>query len=158
MTADEALQAHTPKRTSALSEAKEWLKNTLDGGPLPAKEVLADADAVGIKDRTLRRAREALGVVVKKDPGAKGISRWRLPTKDDRPIVVAGKDVQDGQLVQDFGRGNLDKLRPEPEAGQAEPELVQETIHKNLDKLAKLDNLEEKHSSTNDDGLTTEEI
>jgi hypothetical protein len=28
MTADEALQAHTPKRTSALSEAKEWLKNT----------------------------------------------------------------------------------------------------------------------------------
>jgi hypothetical protein len=144
MTADEALEAHTPKRTSALAEAEGWLKDALAGGPLPAKEVFAAAAAVGIKERTLRRAREALGVVVKKDPSAKGIWNWRLPTKSDRLIVVAGKDVQDGQGVQDFHGGNLDKLWSEPEAGQAEPEDVQETLHENLDTLAKLANLEEK--------------
>ncbi len=52
---------------SALGEAKSLLLETLAEGPKPAKEVQDEAKATGISQATLRRAREALKVVSKKE-------------------------------------------------------------------------------------------
>jgi putative DNA primase/helicase len=47
----------------ALDEAKEWLRDTLSGGPRPAKDMKGAAESDGIKSRTLDRAKKSLGVI-----------------------------------------------------------------------------------------------
>jgi hypothetical protein len=138
MTADEAMLSGTPQRTSALTEAMDWLKDALAGGPLPAKEVSAAAAAVGISAKTLRRAREALSVVMRKDHTPKGGWIWRLPDKGDRLIILGGKDIedaQDAQDAQDFVRGDLGTLGGSPEDAQS-------SLHENMGKLGKLGKFE----------------
>ena len=67
-------------RVSALEEAKKWLFDVLAlEGPLPAKEVLKQSDEIGISSGTLRRAREALGVITKKESDQ---WVWSLPQGD----------------------------------------------------------------------------
>jgi hypothetical protein len=147
ITADEAMQAGTAKHASALAEAKDWLQHKLAEGPLPAREVSAAGAAVGISPKTLQRAREALGIVIKKGSGPKGIWRWRLPGKGDRLVVVAGKDVQDGQDTPIFDVGRLANFDPANEVGQT---LVLE----NQATLSNLANLEKKDAQ-DDHGLNT---
>lgn len=65
---------------SERDDAMTFLYATLSSGPLRAREVLALAVQEGFSRRTLRRAKEALGVVSERigfGPG--GFSRWRLP-------------------------------------------------------------------------------
>jgi hypothetical protein len=68
---------------SALSEAQEFLREILSGGPVPAREAQDDARNAGIADRTLKRARQSLGVVAERqgEPGHQGGGRWywKLP-------------------------------------------------------------------------------
>ena len=63
---------------SALDEATEFLRDELAAGPTEVKEIERDADAAGINLRTLRRARESIGVKVKRqgEPGRRGGGRW----------------------------------------------------------------------------------
>jgi hypothetical protein len=142
VTADEAMQAGTSPRATALREAQDWLAATLAEGPLPAKEVSAAATAVGITERTLRRARTALSIIVQKDPGKGGGWTWRLPTKNNRRTTDEGgkqppagtapeEGVQDGQGVQDFDGGDLATLDRDDQDGQATP-------YENLDTLDSL--------------------
>ena len=59
-----------PVRTEermAQSEAVEFLRAALAGGERPATEVLREAAAFGIAEITLRRARKALGVQVRRE-------------------------------------------------------------------------------------------
>jgi len=51
----------------AQSEAVEFLRAALAGGERPATEVLREAAAFGIAEITLRRARKALGVQVRRE-------------------------------------------------------------------------------------------
>jgi putative DNA primase/helicase len=64
MTADEAMQAAegTPRRTSALDEAKEWLSEALGNEPVAATRIIEMAEANGISEKTLQRASQAIGV------------------------------------------------------------------------------------------------
>lgn len=57
--------------------AAEWLRGLLADGPLPAKDVTRKAREVGIADRTLRRAKRAVGVVSEatRDEN-KAVSAW----------------------------------------------------------------------------------
>jgi hypothetical protein len=68
---------------SALSEAQEFLRDVLSGGPVAASEVKREADSAGIAKRTLDRARQSLGVASEREgePGKRGAGRWvwRLP-------------------------------------------------------------------------------
>jgi len=59
---------------SALSEAQEFLKEILADGPVLAKDAQEEARGAGIAERTLKRARSALGVVAKREgePGQRG--------------------------------------------------------------------------------------
>jgi hypothetical protein len=63
----------------ALAEARRFLEAALAEGARPAREVVAAAREAGIAERKVRRAREALGVVVERDAfGAAGTWWWRL--------------------------------------------------------------------------------
>ncbi|HKA06526.1 MAG TPA: AAA family ATPase [Gemmataceae bacterium] len=67
MTADEALHpAKEPKREElGILRAAEWLTEALRGGARPAGELIQEALAAGINERTLQRAREAANVITK---------------------------------------------------------------------------------------------
>lgn len=68
---------------SALDEAVDWLRETLSAAKtgLDAKAAVRDAKGHGIAERTLRRARERLGVVVKHN-GRTKVWSWHLPSDD----------------------------------------------------------------------------
>ncbi len=71
-----------PEERSALDEAKDFLLDILDSGPVAKKEIEKDADGMGISWATIRRAQKALGIESRKDGFTKGSAwRWHLPTK-----------------------------------------------------------------------------
>jgi 5S rRNA maturation endonuclease (ribonuclease M5) len=61
----------------AQHQAESWLQTTLAKGPVPPKEIEARAKSAGLSWATVRRAKEALGVVAEKS-GYQGGWRWRL--------------------------------------------------------------------------------
>ena len=54
----------------------EWLKDYLREGPQPSAIVIHAAEAVGISEKTLRRAKDHLHVLATKDGN---VWFWRLP-------------------------------------------------------------------------------
>jgi putative DNA primase/helicase len=68
MTADQALAAinRHNKDGGSLTEAKDFLRELLAKGPIPAKEAEEAAEANGVSERTLRRARKELGIKTSK--------------------------------------------------------------------------------------------
>lgn len=80
ITADQAVaavegngQARTDK-----AEASDFLRDILANGPLPAKQVKVEAAEAGITPKSLRSAREALGIKPEKS-GFEGGWVWALP-------------------------------------------------------------------------------
>lgn len=69
-----------PEERGARAEAEAFLRDALTGGPMPAKQLHADAKGSGIAERTLWRAKSKLGVVAVKEAMSGGW-HWRLPTK-----------------------------------------------------------------------------
>jgi putative DNA primase/helicase len=91
-TADEALVVDD-KSSLALAEAGDFLEALLADGPVPSKEVDAEAEEAGITKATLRRAKASLGITSYKD-GMKGGWVWELPktlhpTEDAHPKEVS---------------------------------------------------------------------
>lgn len=91
-TVDQILSAREekrpPKASPALSEAKDWLQQELAMGPLPSTELFSRATHDGIKEATLRRAKESLGIKVTREGfGDAGQWIWQLPT----PLAVPSK-------------------------------------------------------------------
>lgn len=76
MTADEALAVARPTgRGRAVPDAAEWLREQLDGEPLPKGEIEARAATAGISFAAIRRAKDVLGVRAAKAGFGDG-SRW----------------------------------------------------------------------------------
>lgn len=79
VTATEAMQATNENKSPGARDcAKNFLMATLADGPMSKAEIEAAARANCISERTLRRAKDELGVIVKKD-GEGGGWTWRLP-------------------------------------------------------------------------------
>jgi hypothetical protein len=81
VTAMEAMQAAADhKSPAARDEAKKFLADMLAKGPVPKTEVEEAAEANGISERTLRRAKADLQVVADKDRTKQdGKWFWKLP-------------------------------------------------------------------------------
>jgi hypothetical protein len=75
-TADELLQAQGEDK-GAVSEAKDFLRSSLEAGPVKATKLFSEARAQKIADITLRRAKKAIGVLSDR-MGAEGWY-WSLP-------------------------------------------------------------------------------
>jgi putative DNA primase/helicase len=94
-TADEILaagrEAHeTPER----SEAEEFLRDLLSGGPRPAAEVEAEAKGAGVSWRTVRRAQKGLGIKpYRRAESGDGLGKsgrwyWALPNTGETPNMA----------------------------------------------------------------------
>jgi putative DNA primase/helicase len=68
MTADEALNqsASSQSHGGKIADAKDLLREELANGPVAQEKLVAAAEAAGIKERTLRRAKKALKIESKK--------------------------------------------------------------------------------------------
>lgn len=91
--ADDALSTEPDEERTALAEAMDWLEMELSNGPVAAKQVQKDADANGIAERTLRRAKVKLGIDAKKD----SITWYWYPHKAFQGCQDC-HDNQDGKL------------------------------------------------------------
>lgn len=56
-----------PKSTGARDDAKRFLADLLDDGPKPQKEIKADAEGAGYTWATIRRAKDDIGVLSRKE-------------------------------------------------------------------------------------------
>jgi hypothetical protein len=68
----------TAEENGAMAEAKDFLLSALAQGGRPIEEIEAEARQEGISERTLRRAKKALGVESSK-PGMTTGWQWLLP-------------------------------------------------------------------------------
>jgi hypothetical protein len=69
----------------ALAEAMRVLKEILADGPLPAGNVKRQAATAGIAERTLHRARQALGVTTRRQGSGQGAFYvWAMPAQPAR--------------------------------------------------------------------------
>ncbi len=77
--ADDLLATRGEDERSDREIAAEWLTDELaDGGWHRASEIKAQAKAAGVSEKTLRRAREQLGVEDRRE-GFPAVSEWHLP-------------------------------------------------------------------------------
>jgi putative DNA primase/helicase len=85
VTVDEAFTPRNDVRPapSRRDTAGRWLREMLAGGPVPMREIEAEAKGAGFSWATVRRAADDLGIVPKKTGFDAGWA-WRLP---DRPAV-----------------------------------------------------------------------
>ncbi|WP_165491819.1 AAA family ATPase [Egibacter rhizosphaerae] len=75
----ERLAGRTPdEEHGARGEAETFLAATLEPGPRPAREIIAEASTAGIAERTLKRAKKRLDVRSNKH-GPDGTWSWSLP-------------------------------------------------------------------------------
>lgn len=113
---------------SAQSEARDFLKELLEAGPVPSDEVTKEARAAGIADSTLRRAKSSLGVKAEREgePGKRGGGRWvwtlpaikmtssgERPSKPEPPSGTAPNSACESQkLVLDLDDQRLGAHNP----------------------------------------------
>ena len=98
-------QSSSDEDRTAEDEAKAFLLDVLADGPVAFTQIMADARGTGISERTLRRAKRALGIASKKTdmrspwvwipPKAATDSR-RWPTPEDDHLRTSSSD--DGHL------------------------------------------------------------
>lgn len=70
--------ATTETAESRLDEAKRFLRDFLEDGPRLSQDVKQAADEAGLSRKTLRRAREQLGIEIRQ-VGYPAQTEWRLP-------------------------------------------------------------------------------
>lgn len=84
-TADDLVRPTTEdEEPSKVDEAREWLRAALADGPLLAKQAYSEAGKVGIKPRTLERAKKRLKVRSEAEEGTSP-PRWRWVLPDAEP-------------------------------------------------------------------------
>jgi hypothetical protein len=102
ITADDAMQAETaPGGTSAVDEARDWLREILADGPMPSSGIFERAEAEGFSKRTLKRAERELGIKPAK-AGMNGGWSWSLPKSAKIP-----EECQESNLAPFGGVGTL---------------------------------------------------
>lgn len=88
--------------TGALAKAEAFLRNLLANGPMPADKVKTAAKEAGAKWATVRRAKEALGIVPIKR-GMSGGWWWVLPSDPPEDAHPASVDAQH-ETMSTFGK------------------------------------------------------
>ena len=111
MSADEAVAALAgdPEGRNALEEAKQFLLEVLSEGPEGQKEIKRQAEESGFHWRTVRRAKDALRVEVRREGGIAERGRWvwRL---SKTPKV---SNVEAGHLNEAYGSDDFPDLLAE---------------------------------------------
>jgi hypothetical protein len=130
LTADVMLsykQSESLEERGAKAEAKTFLEGILADGPIGSQAVIDAARQAGISEKTLQRAKKAIGVVSKKDSTFVGGWFWKLPDNEDGQSKMANEDghtngnghlrvtdankpISSNNLSEDGQSGNSDHL------------------------------------------------
>ena len=112
---EEVISGHKrPKPENQFAKARIFIEKNLRNGPVPSADILELAEEQGISEKTLQRAKSALGVYSHK---INGIWHWELPIEGNCTEVY-----EDGQHSQDGHNTTLTALTilttlPDPESG-----------------------------------------
>jgi putative DNA primase/helicase len=79
ITANEAMQAAEGR--TAKREAREFLLDRLEAGPVNSDDIIEEAKQEGIAEKTLRRAKKELGIKSRRRGGPDGAWFWERPPK-----------------------------------------------------------------------------
>lgn len=77
---------------SEFEEACDFLRDTLQNGPVPTKQIKEDAAGAGLSWATVRRAQKAIGATAKKNGVKEGWS-WQLPSEDAHTLPKVLKNI-----------------------------------------------------------------
>lgn len=81
LTADSLYEVQNSEEKSLSEEAKEWLEEFLSQGGIDKATIKREAQKLGFSEKSLRLAREKLGVTTKRQgSGTSHTSLWALPT------------------------------------------------------------------------------
>ncbi len=81
LTADNLYEDQNSEEKSLTEEAKEWLEEFLSQGGIDKATIKREAQKLGFSEKSLRLAREKLGVTTKRQgSGTSHTSMWALPT------------------------------------------------------------------------------
>lgn len=113
VSAKDLLAPAREEHADARDEAVLFLREILAGGPVPAKKVIEEADGAGIAEKTLRRAKKELGILVYREntEGEKrGAGRWlwRLPEINVQD-GQGGHLEEGGHLEREIRESRIDK-------------------------------------------------
>jgi hypothetical protein len=86
-------QPDSPEESNALADAKNFLIDFLKDGPRSAKEAQKEARRAGVFERTLYRAKAALGIMSRKSGIGEGQHwEWGLPNAVREPTKTANNE------------------------------------------------------------------
>jgi hypothetical protein len=135
---------------SSIDEAREFLSDTLSGGPVDAAEVKREAKAAGIGERTLSSAKAALGIrmphYVKRVGGAGALGHWtwELPKSaqpitpicnlSENPHESSGSGGADVLTLQTQSNGPLSEQKPKGANPITQDGHLSEKPHESSDK------------------------
>ncbi len=95
---------------SKLAQAKEFLRGQLVNGPTPSEQILIEGKQAGFSEKTLRRAKDQLGMKSRRQGFGGGKWDWYLPDNcpEDRKMTI----LEDSHPDSEGGKGTeLDHLR-----------------------------------------------
>ena len=95
--ADDIIADHETR--SARDEAVEWLRDLLADGPVAAKDVRRQAQADGISNRTLDRAKVTLQAISEPSRDESNISGWTWRLPDSHSYTSGDVDVSLAMLA-----------------------------------------------------------
>jgi putative DNA primase/helicase len=118
ITADQAVAAEAAgsEHQNAIAEAEEFLTDVLAGGPVPQKDVKADAEGAGLSWATVRRAKDRLGIKPHKS-GMDGPWVWARPK-----VLKSAEDAQH-RYMSTFGENEHLREDAAPPPAPGEPDL-----------------------------------
>jgi putative DNA primase/helicase len=114
VSADAVLQNEPTEQRSERLEAMDWLREQLASGPVSARQIQRNAGAAGLAWSTVRRAKDALGIISAKASFEKGWS-WRLPAAEDAhqtPKMLTPKPWASSAEVSTFESNGPAETRP----------------------------------------------
>ena len=104
LTAAEALTPVEPKKRTATDDAADFLLDLLANGAMEVSKIQEEVERAGVSEKTLRLARERLGVKSKRIGAKDGYWMWALPIHEDALISEVALPKTEGTLG---GAGHL---------------------------------------------------
>ena len=81
--------AQSGEEKTALDEAKDFLNGALSKGHRPASDVVDEAKEASISEKTLKRAKLAIGIITRKEGfGSEGKWVWELPARPKQATEI----------------------------------------------------------------------
>ena len=106
--------ASQPSEKSKLMQAEDFLRDLLSGGGVASTTVEDEAKSAGISISTLRKAKESLGVINIKEPGAGGKWLYVFPPEELRQERCQNPTTQNDSQVRQDGQDSQLTLSHSP--------------------------------------------